>query len=76
MSNNKPTSKVSPENWGQLFGMIEQEGIFGIMDKWLETKRGQRYNEIIDEYDKMDTDESWEDFISRQPIPNEEKEVK
>jgi len=49
---------------------IDTKELFGFMDKWLETKRGQRFTELMDEYDKMDTDESWEDFISRQPIPN------
>ena len=49
---------------------IDTKELFGFMDKWLETKRGRRFTELMDEYDKMDTDESWEDFISRQPIPN------
>ena len=35
-----------------------------------DTYRTIRSTELMDEYDKMDTDESWEDFISRQPIPN------
>ena len=50
---------------------MDTEEIFGIMDKWLKTKRGQRYNELMNEYEKMDTDESWEDFISKQPIPED-----
>jgi len=41
------------------------------IEKFWESKRGQRYGELMTEYEEMDTDESWEDFISRQPIPKE-----
>ena len=43
----------------------------------MESKDGQRFLELMDEYEETRTYEeeegeyeSWEDFISRQPIPN------
>ena len=39
----------------------------------MKTEKGKRYFELMNEYDEMDTNESWEDFIKRQPIPREKE---
>ena len=48
---------------------IEHEDV---IEKFWESRGGKRYGELMKEYEEMDTDESWEDFISRHSIPKED----